>query len=121
MNASAVAAAAAAAASPAAACPHLAAATAAVPPAEVLGILPDGWNADWLKGAYPPTAFISMPRDAKTAARIAANVALLASFGVPSSVLEVHPQPLADDFLSKRSELISPEVSAQVGAGGWAA
>lgn len=57
--------------------------------AEVLGILPDGWNVDWIGGAFPPTAFLSMPRDAKSAARIATDVALLASYGVPADVLEV--------------------------------
>ena len=31
--------------------------------------------------------------------------------------LQVHPDRLTDDYLSNRSELISPELSAKVG--GW--
>lgn len=38
--------------------------------AEVLGVLPGAWNMDWLGSNYPPTLFVSMPRDLKTADRI---------------------------------------------------
>lgn len=34
-------------------------------------MLPDAWSMEELGAAYPPAAFLSMPRDAKTAARIA--------------------------------------------------
>ena len=38
--------------------------------AEVLGVLPDAWNMESLGSAYPPTLFLSMPRDLRTADRI---------------------------------------------------
>lgn len=33
-------------------------------------MLPSAWNMDWLGSSYPPTLFLSMPRDLKTADRI---------------------------------------------------
>ncbi|PSC75811.1 hypothetical protein C2E20_1340 [Micractinium conductrix] len=81
---------------------------------EVLGVLGEGWYSENLGAAYPPTAYISMPRDAKTAERIAANLEELRGMGVPADAILVHPDRLTDDYLSNRSELISPELSAKV-------
>ncbi|KAL4444232.1 hypothetical protein ABPG75_011969 [Micractinium tetrahymenae] len=84
---------------------------------EVLGIAGDSWDTlDALGRGFPPTAFISMPRDARTAAKIAEDMQLLRGYGVPTDMLEVLPRPVAADFLSSRSELVSPEVSAKVAA-----
>ncbi|EFN56835.1 hypothetical protein CHLNCDRAFT_51615 [Chlorella variabilis] len=81
---------------------------------EVLGVQLDAWGMEELGAAFPPTAYVSMPRDARTAARIADNQLLLRRYGVPTDVLLVQPQPFTSDFLSNRSALFSPELAAKV-------
>lgn len=58
--------------------------------AEVLGLAAGSWDAlGALGAAFPPTAFISMPRDVHTAAKIADSMRLLRGHGVPADLLEV--------------------------------
>ena len=52
-------------------------------------MLGEGWYSENLGAAYPPTAYISMPRDAKTAERIAANLEELRGMGVPTDAILV--------------------------------
>ncbi|KAI7838591.1 hypothetical protein COHA_007662 [Chlorella ohadii] len=82
------------------------------PGAEVLGVLPSAWNMDSLGANYPPTLFVSMPRDLKTADRIKQDMDLLKKYNVPTDMVLVYSQPLSLDFISNRSELISPNVVA---------
>jgi hypothetical protein len=81
---------------------------------EVLGVLPSAWNMDWMGSHYPPTLFVSMPRDLTTADRIKQDMELLRKYGVPTDMILVYSQLLSLDFISNRSELVSPNVSAKV-------
>ena len=42
-----------------------------------------------LGSAYPPTLYISMPHDTKTAGRIAQSMQALRSYRVPTDIVEV--------------------------------
>lgn len=63
---------------------------------EYLDKLPGG-------GAYPPTAFVHMPRDADTAARVAEAVGALSEAGTPVAEVQIKPRAVTPEFLAGRS------------------
>ena len=56
--------------------------------------------------AYPPAAFVHMPRDEANAAVITSNIARLRADGVPVLEVQIHPRPVTVEFLTERSPLI---------------
>jgi len=67
-----------------------------------------------LSKTFPPTAFIHMPRDSRTAARVAGNVRDLKAFGVPAHDWPQPPLPLTPLFFSDRIEGITPQLSQRM-------
>lgn len=77
----------------------------AVPPA-MLGKLPSG-------RPYPPTVFVHMPRDGRTAAGLARDMEALRGAGVAVAEIRIQPRPVTPEFL-ERSRQISAGMAAGV-------
>ena len=56
--------------------------------------------------AYPPTLFVHMPRDGRTAGLVAAALDALAKAGAPAAEIRVDPRPVTAAWLSRQSALI---------------
>ena len=67
-----------------------------------------------LPPTQPPTLFVHMPRDQRTAAFVHKCVKRLQNAGVPSRQLEVHRQRPTAAFFAERIERLSPEGAASL-------
>merc|ERR1711957_575697 len=73
--------------------------------------LQDGQQVTW---PAPPTLFIHMPRDERTAARVTPTVERLRKAGVPAAELHCKPLPITDAYFAERIEGVSLEQSAKL-------
>lgn len=61
---------------------------------EAISVNPLDWGAANVQPYFPPTVYLRMPKDVKTATRIDQDVAALTMLGRPSAVITVtHPRP----------------------------
>eukprot|EP00191_Tetraselmis_sp_GSL018_P020722 CAMPEP_0177593740 /NCGR_PEP_ID=MMETSP0419_2-20121207/9349_1 /TAXON_ID=582737 /ORGANISM="Tetraselmis sp., Strain GSL018" /LENGTH=379 /DNA_ID=CAMNT_0019084883 /DNA_START=75 /DNA_END=1214 /DNA_ORIENTATION=- len=63
---------------------------------------------------YPPTLFVHMPRDSRTAARVKHGLSVLHKEKVPAKELRVMPKPLTPSFLSERITSMPKDTSAAI-------
>lgn len=63
---------------------------------------------------FPPTMFVHMPRDKRTAAAVAADVEALKAQGVATLEVKHEPVPLSGTFFSARIEDVSVQLSGQI-------
>jgi len=66
--------------------------------------LPNGEQATW---PAPPTLFIHMPRDGRTAGRVTQALRELWDGGIVAAELHCDPQPITADFFSSRMDNVS--------------
>jgi hypothetical protein len=67
-------------------------------------------------GGYPPALFVHMPRDARTAAAVASDVAALRGRGLAAEAVEVAPRPVTAALLRRSDEIDAPTADAIVDA-----
>eukprot|EP00271_Cylindrocystis_brebissonii_P015516 TRINITY_DN38427_c0_g1_i1.p1 TRINITY_DN38427_c0_g1~~TRINITY_DN38427_c0_g1_i1.p1 ORF type:complete len:499 (+),score=39.80 TRINITY_DN38427_c0_g1_i1:719-2215(+) len=63
---------------------------------------------------YPPSLFVHMPRDERTADGVQEAISLLKSNGVNAAELQCPEIPLSDTFFSERIECIDKDTSRQI-------
>ena len=63
---------------------------------------------------YPPTLFMHMPRDGRTAAMVEENLELLHSSGVRAEQYLLEPLPVNKSFFSDRIEEVPPSLSERL-------
>ena len=56
------------------------------------------------KFAYPPTMFMHMPRDERTAFYVEKDAAVLQKLNIPVAVMQTAPRPLTTNFLTHHSD-----------------
>ena len=76
---------------------------------QIMGVPPQ-----WLPDRMPPTQFVHMTRDQRTASYVQKDVRKLKQSGVPTSTIEVHPQRPTADFFARKIARLSPQTAAQL-------
>lgn len=64
-------------------------------------------NIEVSKAPYPPTMFVHMPVDKRTAGMVAMDMQALESHGVPTTAVEINPRPVTATLLHTKTEELS--------------